>query len=79
MFLTGALLAGAAGAGLRVLDDAARLTPDHPDYFAWEACATYIPRWVLPYMRDCVEGVRLASRGEAAPQRIAGYAMCTFP
>lgn len=79
LVLAGVLLGGAAGAGFRVLDEAARPGPDHPDFFAWEACATYIPRWVLPYMRDCVEDARLASRGEVARQQMAGYAMCTFP
>lgn len=52
------LAVGAAGAGLRGLDQATRPTPADPDFLAWEACAEYIPRWLIPYMRSCVDELR---------------------
>lgn len=78
--LAAAIGAGAVGGAIRSADEAARLPPAHPDYFAWEACAQYLPRWLGPFMRECVAETRAAQEGRPAPQAagMAGFLICSY-
>lgn len=83
--LIGGVLAAAIGAGavagaIRSADEAARLPLSHPDYFAWEACAQYLPRWLGPFMRECVAEIRAAQEGKPAPQTagMANFMICSY-
>ena len=81
--LAAGFLTGAAAAGVGALDLAARPDPTYPDYLAWEVCADYVPRWLLPYMRNCVADANAAMAATTEPSRDAGvaarYMMCGFP
>ncbi len=83
--LIGGVIAAAIGAGavagaIRSADEAARLPLAHPDYFAWEACAQYLPRWLSPFMHALVAEIRAAQEGRPAPQTagMANFLICSY-
>ena len=85
MTAIGGLLATALGAGMAGgwavhAHETSRLPQSHPDYLAWEACAEYLPRWLGPFMRDCVAEIRAAQSGAPAPEDggMARFLICSY-